>query len=106
MMYAREEFSFLKKTARQSKKIDNNVYQLICDVDTTMSYGINYSNLTKSYLLELERYKNYPQLLDIDEFSMNYSFGYHSSNNIDSMQSKEAMFLEVKNYLADLKFSA
>ncbi len=102
-MNTREEFSFLKDHWRQLQKINNRVNQLIDDLNTNKLYAINYSNLKRRYTEEIENYKNNPELIDIEEFSMNYSFGYHCYNNIDDVYSKEAMYIEVKSYLKALK---
>ncbi|MDY8136974.1 hypothetical protein [Aquimarina sp. 2201CG5-10] len=102
-MKRREEFSFLKGTWNQLKKINNKVHQLIKGIHNDKPYAINYSNLRKRFTEEIENYKNHPELIDIDEFSMNYTFGYHYSNNIDNVFSKEAMYIEVKSYLKTIK---
>lgn len=106
MTHKREEFSFLKGPRRQLRKLNNKVNQLIDNLNHNKIYVINYSNLTRRFIEEIENYKNYPELIDIDEFSMNYSFGYHYCNNIDDVNSKEAMFIEVKSYLKNLKIRA
>ncbi len=98
----KEQFSFLNLTSNKSN----------CKINTTIHcfenkpFAINYSNLLTQYEKEIENYKNYPELMDIDEFSMNYSFGYHFCNNIDDAISKQAMFFEVKNYLKTIKAAA
>jgi len=69
-------------------------------------YIINYINLEQRYSEELKKYQNYPELIDINEFSKNYSFGYHLSNNIDDLSSREAMFNEIKNYLSNNQTAA
>lgn len=92
-MKRKEKFSFLN----ESLAIQLNNHKL---------YTINYSNVEIRFAEELESYKNHPELIDIEEFSMNYSFGYHYSNNIDDIYSKEAMFIEVKSYLNNLKMCA
>ncbi|MGY3791768.1 hypothetical protein [uncultured Aquimarina sp.] len=102
-MKKKEEFSFLKGTWKQIKKINDKVYQIIDGLDTHKLYAINYKNLKQRFAEELENYKNHPELIDIEEFSANYVFGYHSSNNIDSMYSKQAMFIEVKSYLNNMR---
>ncbi|MBW1298522.1 hypothetical protein [Aquimarina litoralis] len=102
-MKRNEEFSFLKGTWKQLKKINSKVNRIIEGLDTNKLYAINYSNLKQRFAEELENYKNHPELIDIEEFSANYAFGYHSSNNIDSMCSKQAMFIEVKSYLNNIK---
>lgn len=101
-MNAKEEFSFLKGTKKQLQKINNKVNQLIDDLNNNKSYVINYSNLKRRFVEEIENYKNSPELINIEEFSMNYSFGYHCYNNIDDMYSKEAMYIEIKSYLRAL----
>ncbi|TSE06706.1 hypothetical protein [Aquimarina algiphila] len=105
-MSAREEFSFLKDPWKQIQKINNRVGQLIDDLNTNKLYAINYSNLKRRFTEEIENYKNNPELIDIEEFSMNYSFGYHCYNNIDDVYSKEAMYIEVKSYLRTLEVRA
>lgn len=102
----REKFSFLEGSWKSAKKISKNVYQLIEDLDTTKLYVINFKNLKQQFSEEIENYKNHPELIDIEEFSMNYAFGYHCSKGIDSFYSKQAMFIEVKNYLYELKMCA
>ncbi|WP_299220977.1 hypothetical protein [uncultured Aquimarina sp.] len=92
-MKRKEKFSFLK----ESLAILLNSHKL---------YTINYSNIERRFAEEIENYKSYPELINIEEFSMNYSFGYHYSNNIDDMYSKEAMYIEVKSYLNNLKMCA
>ncbi|WP_298541968.1 hypothetical protein [uncultured Aquimarina sp.] len=92
-MKREEKFSFLNKA-------------LVIQLNNHKLYTINYSNIERRFAEEIENYKNHPELISIDEFSMNYSFGYHSSNNIDDMYSKEAMFIEVKNYLETIKMCA
>lgn len=99
----KEEFSFLKGTWNQVKKLNHKVNQLIDNLNRDKLYVINYSNLKRRFKEEIENYKNNPELIDIEEFSMNYSFGYHSYNNIDNMYSKQAMFIEVKTYLNTIK---
>ncbi|SEM06653.1 hypothetical protein SAMN04487910_4031 [Aquimarina amphilecti] len=103
-MRRKEEFSFLKKSL--SKEISIKDKPCIHSSNDYKLYAINYSNVEMRFAEELENYKNYPELIDIDEFSMNYSFGYHSYNNIDDLQSKEAMFIEVKSYLKNLRMCA
>ncbi len=80
--------------------------QFIDDLNNDKLYAINYANLRRRFIEEIENYKNNPELIDIEEFSMNYSFGYHYCNNIDDMNSKEAMFIEVKGYLKTLTIRA
>ena len=99
----KEEFSFLKGTWHQVKKLNHKVNQLINNLNNDKLYVINYSNVKRRFIEELKNYKNNPELIDIEEFSMNYSFGYHSCNNIDNMYSKQAMFIEVKTYLKTIK---
>ncbi len=106
MIQKREEFSFLKGTWKQLVKLNLSVYRIIENLNNDKLYAINYSNLRKRFVEELEKYKSHPELIDIDEFSMNYSFGYHTYNNIDDMNSKEAMFIEVKRYINTLKMAA
>ncbi len=95
----KEEFSFLEGTWNQLKKLNQKVNQLIDNLNNEKLYSINYSNVKRRFIEEIENYKNNPELINIEEFSMNYSFGYHSCNNIDDVFSKEAMFIEVKSYL-------
>ncbi len=99
-MHKREEFSFLKGTW---KKLHHKVSQLI---DNDKLYAINYANLKRRFFEEIEKYKNNPELIDVEEFSMNYTFGYHFCNNIDDTYSKQAMFIEVKSYLSTLNLRA
>ncbi len=101
-MSNKEEFSFLKGTLKQLKKLNHKVNQLINNINNDKLYAINYSNVRRRFIEEIENYKNNPELIDITEFSMNYSFGYHYSNNIDDVYSKQAMFIEVKSYLKNL----
>ncbi len=105
-MRKREEFSFLKGTLKQLAKLNQSVNQLIQNLNNDKLYAINYANVKGRFLEELKNYKNNPELIDIDEFSMNYSFGYHSCNNIDDLLSKQAMFVEVKSYLNTLNLRA
>ncbi|MCK8523774.1 hypothetical protein M0D21_19485 [Aquimarina sp. D1M17] len=105
-MQKREEFSFLKGTWKQLTKLNHKVHQLINNINNDKLYAINYSNLKRRFTEELENYKNNPELIDIDEFSMNYSFGYHCFNNIDDTLSKQAMFIEVKSYLKTIPIRA
>ncbi len=102
-MKYREEFSFLKGTWTQLKKLNHTVNQLIENLNNDKLYAINYTNLKTRFIEEIEKYKHAPELIDINEFSMNYSFGYHYCNNIDDMRSKEAMFIEVKRYINNLE---
>ncbi len=102
-MNTKEEFSFLIGSWKQLQKINEKVNQLVDNLNNTKLYAINYSNLKRRFTEEIENYKNNPELIDIEEFSMNYSFGYHSYNNIDDVYSKEAMYIEVKSYLRTLK---
>jgi len=106
MTHNKEEFSFIKGTWKQIKKLNNTVNQLIENLNNEKLYAINYSNVKRRFIEEIENYKNNPELIDINEFSMNYSFGYHSCNNIDDISSKEAMFIEVKSYLKTLPIRA
>lgn len=96
-MQKKEEFSFLRGTRKQLEKLNKKVNQI-----SDKLYAINYTNLKRRFIEEIENYKNNPELIDINEFSMNYSFGYHSCNNIDDMNSKEAMYIEVRSYLKNL----
>jgi len=97
-MINKEEFSFLRETA---KKINHTIKCF-----KNKPFTINYSNVLTRYHEEIKNYKKHPELLDIDEFSMNYSFGYHFCNNIDDMTSKQAMFVEVKSFLQNIKIAA
>ncbi len=101
-MNTKEEFSFLKGNWKPLKKLNNKVNQLIANFNTNKLYAVNYSNVRNRFIEEIENYKNHPELIDIDEFSMNYSFGYHFCNDINDLQSKEAMFIEIKSYLKNL----
>ncbi|WP_299258545.1 hypothetical protein [uncultured Aquimarina sp.] len=103
-MRRKEEFSFLKGSS--TKKLNSKKNQFIEREYNHKLYAINYSNVERRFAEELENYKNYPELIDIEEFSMNYSFGYHCSNDIDDIHSKEAMFIEVKSYLKNLRMCA
>ena len=105
-MKKKEEFSFLKGTRKQLKTLNNKVNQFIDNLHVDNLYAINYTMVRKRFIEEIENYKNYPELIDINEFSMNYSFGYHSYNNIDDMNSKQAMFIEVKNYIKTLRLAS
>ncbi len=105
-MKNKEEFSFLKGTRKQLKKFNSAINQLVDNLNSEKLYAINYTNVRKRFLEEIENYKNSPELIDINEFSMNYSFGYHSCNNIDDMLSKQAMFMEVSRYLKAIKIAA
>ena len=105
-MKKKEEFSFLKGTRKQLKTLNNKVNQFIDNLHVDKLYAINYTMVRKRFIEEIENYKNYPELIDINEFSMNYSFGYHSYNNIDDMNSKQAMFIEVKNYIKTLRLAS
>lgn len=98
-----QEFSFLKGSWKGLKKLNQKVNQLIDNLNNDKLYSINYSNVKRRFIEEIENYKNHPELINIEEFSMNYSFGYHSCHNIDDMSSKQAMFIEVKSYLSALK---
>jgi len=104
-IHKKEEFSFLEGTWKQLTKLNQKINQLIDNLNNEKTYIINYSNVKRSFMEEIENYKNNPELIDIEEFSMNYSFGYHSCNNIDDVFSKEAMFMEIKTYLNTVKFT-
>ena len=101
-----EEFSFLKGTRRQLKKLNIKGNQCIDNLHKDKLYAINYTRLYNRFTEEIENYKNHPELIDINEFSMNYSFGYHFYNNIDDLNSQQAMFIEVKNYIKTLRIAA
>lgn len=66
--------------------------------------GINES---KAYLMRYEEIKEeYRELCkngDIDEFSSSYAFKYHIGRKFDSPESREAMYLEVRQYLLNLR---
>jgi len=97
-MIKKEEFSFSKRT---TKKLDPPIRCF-----KNKAFGINYSNVLNQYKEEIKNYKKYPELMDIAEFSMNYSFGYLFYNNIDDMTSKQEMFMEVKSFLENVKIAA
>ncbi|WP_027393296.1 hypothetical protein [Aquimarina latercula] len=97
-MRRKEKFSFLKGSLSRKINMDTR--------NNNKLYAINYSNVERRFAEELENYKNHPELIDIEEFSINYSFGYHYSNDIDDLHSKEAMFIEVKSYLQNLRMCA
>ncbi|MBP2833172.1 hypothetical protein J8281_13340 [Aquimarina sp. U1-2] len=69
-------------------------------------FAINYSNLLTQYQEAIENYRHYPELMDIDEFSLNYSFGYLFSTNNDDVMSKQIMFYHVKHYLRSIQIAA
>jgi len=102
-MHRKEKLSFIRGTWLQLKRLNNTVYQLINKLNNEKRYAINYPNLKMRFIQEIENYKNYPELVCVEEFSMNYSFGYHYVHNIDDMRSRQAMFIEVKTYLNTLK---
>jgi len=72
-MNKREEFSFVEGVWNQLKTFNHKVNQLIDTINSEKLYAINYSNVKRRFLEEIENYKNNPELIDINEFSMNYS---------------------------------
>ncbi|MHA7055764.1 hypothetical protein ACWGOQ_0000985 [Aquimarina sp. M1] len=100
-MDRKEKFSFLKRPLLL--KLNNKDNQAFQRLPSHKLYVLNYSYIKRRFIEEIENYKTCPELIDINEFSMNYSFGYHFSNNIDNLYSKEAMYIEVKRFLKNLK---
>lgn len=95
----------MRITNNLSYKSDS-IQQLKNCLSNLKLYSINYAKVKKQFLQEIENYKNFPHLVSIDEFSMNYAFGYHLYHNIEDARSKEAMFIELKNYLSSLNLAA
>ncbi|RZS99059.1 hypothetical protein EV197_0263 [Aquimarina brevivitae] len=69
-------------------------------------YVLNYAKIKDQFRQEVNNYRNHPELINIEEFAMNYSLGYHICHNIEDFISKECMFLEVKKYLEGIHFFA
>ncbi len=94
-------FVFLKKGW---KEINSNVnHMVIKNFKMDQLYILDYNDIKEQYKTNLLGYTKYPELVDIDEFSINYSFSYHQINEmLDNVESKEAMYREVKKYLKNL----
>ncbi len=100
---SKENFTFLKNGWQKLMELNNKVQGIIDNLEHTKLYNIDYTDILGRFTESVKNYKNHPELIDIDEFSMNYVFGYHTVNGIESKLSKEAMFIEVSDYLKTLK---
>lgn len=105
-MKIKEKFSFVMESLKLGNSANPFFHSLKDHSRSTKLYSINFSNVKSRFIEEIKNYKNHPELIDINEFSMNYSFGYHFLHKIDNMNSKEAMYLEIKDYLNSLKMCA
>lgn len=88
-------FGFLNAFGDTLKKMNEKVNRIIDNFNNEKLYVIDYENLVKEY------YKL--GLGDIDEFCSNYVFSRHLGQPFDSPESREAMYLEVRDFLWDLK---
>lgn len=88
-------FSFLNLVGKSLTKVNEKVNRIIDNFNNEKLYVIDFNDLVKEYR-ELG-------LGDIDEFCSSYVFARHIGQPNDSPESREAMYLEVKDFLYDLK---
>ena len=98
-MISQEKYSFLSSSFACER-------DSFCSLERKKLYIINYTKIKKQFIQEIKNYHNYPELVSIEEFAMNYSLGYHICHNIEDFFSKESMFIEVKKFLESINFAA
>lgn len=88
------------------KKIGDGIYNFIDNYNSDTLYLFDYEDVKKQYSKVMEQYKNCPELMDVDDFSKNYSFAYYQKQGLlDYQEDAEKMTVDVLNYLRDLKKS-
>jgi hypothetical protein len=88
------------------KKIGDGIYNFIDNYNNDTLYLFDYEDVKKQYLAVMEQYKNYPGLMDIEDFSKNYSFAYYQKQGLlDYQEDAEKMTIDVLSYLCNLKKS-
>ncbi len=88
-------FGFLNAVGDTLKKMNEKVNRIIDNFNNEKLYVIDYNDLVEEY--------HQLGLGDIDEFCSNYVFSRHLGRPHDSPESREAMYLEVRDFLWDLK---
>lgn len=89
------QFGFINEFGNKLKELNYKVGRLIDGFNNEELYMIDYENLIKEYW-ELG-------VGDIDEFCSSYTFGRHIGQPFDSQESREAMYLKIRDFLWDLK---
>ncbi|TPN85331.1 hypothetical protein [Aquimarina algicola] len=84
-------FSFIRKGFDQLKKWNDTFNDIIDDINNDNFKKVDWNDV-------LTKYKELGAG-DIEEFSANYSFGYHLKNNIDDDMSKEALNYRIIDFL-------
>ena len=88
--------TFLNATGKKLVKLSNRVNVILHAIKKEKPYDIDFIKVENDY-----RRLNHGC---IDEFSLNYSFGWHAMHKkLNNMESKEALYLEVRNYLVNLE---
>ncbi len=88
-------FGFVNAVGAKMKKMNDKVNRIIDNFNNEKLYMMDYVHI-------LEQYKELG-IGDIDEFCASYAFGMHIGRPYDSPESREAMYLELRDYLNNLK---
>ena len=88
-------FGFLNAFGEKFKKMNQKVNSIIDNFNNEKLYAVDYNNLVEEY--------HQLGLGNIDEFCSNYAFARHLGQSYDSPESREAMYLEIRDFLWDLK---
>ncbi len=89
-------FSFLNSIGSKLDDMLKKVNKMTKGIIYSKPYTVDWNHVLIEY--------NKVGVGDIEEFCVSYTFGYHAMNRImDNEVSKEAMFIEMKEYLDRLK---
>lgn len=92
-LHNNDTFKLLRSSTKLLKRLSDNVNRFI---DYFNNYKVHVVDPIVAQYLKLG-------MNDIDEFSSNYAFSHHFGKPYDSPESREAMYLEVKEYLKALR---
>lgn len=97
--------SILRKNSIQFiKKIGDGIYNFIDNYNNETLYLFDFDDVKEEYNKVMEQYKNCPGLMDIEDFSRNYSFAYYQKQGLlDYQGDAEIMSSNISKYLNDLK---
>lgn len=88
-------FNFLRGSKKLLKDVSNEVNRFIDNFNNDKLYLVDHKDIAEQYLKL--------GLNNIDEFSSNYAFSHHFGKPYDSPESREAMYLEVREHLNTLR---
>ena len=88
-------FGFLNAVGEKLKEMNDRVNRIIDNFNNEKLYVLDHHDIIEQY--------NQLGLGDIDEFCASYTFAMHIGRPYDSPESRQAMYLEIRDYLYVLK---